>query len=171
MKHKIGMDLVGDTALVSALAQLGRAIGGPVLDSSLRKGANVLKPEIQRRWDSAKNVNQTAAKSRGQAVAVVKQTGRPRHQPEMIVGMAGGAISTAHWVEFGTQKHSVKPGASIRRGIFVGHAPMHPGNRPSPFFRPAFEAKGEEAKQVVMMDLAQKIEAKAAQLHNKGFRK
>ncbi len=165
------MDLTGDTALVSALAQLGRAIGGPVLDSSLRKGANVLKPEIQSRWDSAKHVNQTAAKSRGQAVAIAKQTGRPRHQPEMTVGMTGGAINTAHWVEFGTQKHSVKPGASVRRGIFVGHAPMHPGNRANPFFGPAFEAKGEEAKRVVMVDLAQKIETKAAQLHNKGFRK
>ncbi|MBO6511776.1 MAG: hypothetical protein JJ979_25380, partial [Roseibium sp.] len=146
MKSKIGMELIGDTALVSALAELGRSQGGAALDSSLRRGANVLKGEVQRRWDAAKHVNETAASSRGQAVAVVKKTGRPRHSPEMTVGMTGGAMNTAHWVEFGTQKHSVKKGASIRRGVFVGHQPMHPGNRPNPFFAPAFEAKGEEAK-------------------------
>lgn len=171
MSKKLGMSLTGDTALVSALAQLGRAIGGPVIDSSLRKGATVLKKETQTRWNATKHVNETAAKSRGQAVGIVKQTGQPRHSPVMTVGMTGGAINTAHWVEFGTQRHSVKPGASVRRGIFVGHTPMHPGNRPNPFFGPAFEAKGDEAKNVIMTDLAMKIEKESAKLYGRGTRK
>jgi hypothetical protein len=48
---------------------------------------------------------------------------------------------------------------------------MHPGNPARPFFGPAFEAKGDEAKNVIMTDLAQKIEAKAAQLHARSFRR
>ena len=164
---RYGATLYGDTALVSALAELGRSMGGPALDASMRKGANVLKPEIQSRWESSKGVNQTAAKTSGNVVGVQKTTGRPRNSPEFIIGLVGGARATGHWVEFGTQKHSVKAGASIRRGIHVGEAPMHPGNPARPFFEPAYQAKGDLARETIMKDLVLQVERKAAQLYKR----
>lgn len=65
----------------------------------------------------------------------------------------GQGRSMAHLIELGTQPHSVKKGASVRKGIFVGHKPFHPGTRPRPFVRPAFDATkddviNEYAKQI-----------------------
>ena len=56
----------------------------------------------------------------------------------------GLGMRIAHLIEFGTQPHSLRKGASVRKRIFIGEAPMHSGDRPEPFFRPAFEmTKGE----------------------------
>lgn len=60
----------------------------------------------------------------------VKETSRTR--TTWWVSFTNRARKIAHLVEFGTAPH-----AQPRRGI------MHPGARPFPFFRPAFEATKE----------------------------
>jgi HK97 gp10 family phage protein len=55
----------------------------------------------------------------------------------------------AHLVEFGTKPHSLGPRGGRRYGESSG-APaaslMHPGSRPKPFMRPAFDTKLKEAE-------------------------
>lgn len=164
---KLGVEMVGDKALVAALAELGRTFGGPALDASGKKGSKVLVDGIEEGWKSAKLVNETAAKTKGKAVASAKLKGQPRHSPVFVIGMTGDAINTAHWPEFGVQAHSVKPGASIRQGRFVGHTPMHPGHAARPFFRPAYDQKGPVAIKVTMEEIVRHIERLTAKLYVK----
>lgn len=66
-------------------------------------------------------------------VSVPVKEGSTRTRTTWWVSFTKRARKIAHLVEFGTAPH-----AQPRRGI------MHPGARPKPFFRPAFETtKGE----------------------------
>ena len=79
------------------------------------------------------------------AVARKRRGGSGKGRREYWVAFRRGMpMRIAHLVEFGTQPHSVKWGASVRKGIFVGEPPMHPGTPPFPFFRPAFEQTKNE---------------------------
>lgn len=75
-----------------------------------------------------------------QGVVTRRRSARGRHRREFWVALKRGlAMRIGHLVEFGTQPHSLRKGASVRKRIFVGEPPMHAGDRPEPFFRPAFE--------------------------------
>jgi hypothetical protein len=80
----------------------------------------------------------------GTKAKVWERNGRIR---KYVLGFKRGKpMRIAHLIEFGTQPHSLKRGASVRKGIFVGQPPMHPGDPPEPFMRPAFEATKDRVK-------------------------
>lgn len=56
----------------------------------------------------------------------------------------GNAMRIAHLIEFGTAPHSLAKGASRRKNYLQDRPPFHPGTRPHPFFRPAYEATKDE---------------------------
>jgi len=62
----------------------------------------------------------------------------------------------AHWVEYGTSAHNLG-----FKGKFVDvNGKKHPGSKPKPYMRPAFDTKGQEALNTAMNDIARMIENK-----------
>lgn len=62
--------------------------------------------------------------------------------------------SNAHLVEFGTRPHAVGKGSILEvfkrsKAVKKQVGPMHPGSRPQPFMRPAFDTKKFEAVRVI----------------------
>ncbi|MFN0133425.1 MAG: HK97-gp10 family putative phage morphogenesis protein [Phycisphaerales bacterium] len=53
----------------------------------------------------------------------------------------------AHLVEYGTRPHHVGKGSKLSKGKASGL--LHPGARPRPYMRPAYDAKSAEARQLV----------------------
>lgn len=72
------------------------------------------------------------------------------------------ARSYAHFPEFGTRPHrvgkiSMEPGAERSGG-------EHPGSRPQPFMRPAFDTKADEALRTVRLVIARELERELVKL-------
>ena len=60
----------------------------------------------------------------------------------------------AHWVEYGTTAHNLG-----YKGKFVEvTGENHPGSRPKPYMRPAFDSKAGGAMQAALEDMAKMIE-------------
>ena len=72
----------------------------------------------------------------------------------------------AHLVEFGTRPHSVARGAKLESGKgrrpLRQVAPFHPGARPKPFLRPAFEAHKGSVLALVRARLREALTKKLA---------
>ena len=66
----------------------------------------------------------------------------------------------AHLVEFGTAPHATGRGGMGGR--------MHPGARPKPFMRPAYESKKHEAVEVIRKSALENIDKEVAKLAAKG---
>ena len=61
----------------------------------------------------------------------------------------------AHFVEYGTAAHNLG-----YKGKFVsGKGADHPGSKPKPYMRPAYDTKAQEAIKVAMEDLTKLIES------------
>jgi HK97 gp10 family phage protein len=61
----------------------------------------------------------------------------------------------AHLVEFGTQPHHIGKGSSIRQSRRSGR--MHPGARPKPFLRPAWDEQGAAAQALIRQRVKEAI--------------
>lgn len=77
--------------------------------------------------------------------------------------------SYAHFVEHGTRPHAVGKGSIARQWKrstreVVQKGGMHPGARPRPFMRPAFEAKKFEAFQQIVKVFRRELEVEVAKL-------
>lgn len=68
----------------------------------------------------------------------------------------------AHLVEFGTRPHRTGKGSSL--GDRKQRGRSHPGARPQPFMRPAFDTKGEEAKKLIEKGIRQQLEVEVSKM-------
>lgn len=131
--------IAGGRELDAFLQQLSVKVERNILRSALRAGANVIK-------DAAK-------------ANVPVKTGALRKSLQVTTGSKGATVTAklkargkvaphAHLVEFGTKPHKIAPkgkkGALAINGNFVG-AVSHPGSRPKPFMRPAFDGNSTPA--------------------------
>lgn len=157
--------LRGDRALAATLSELGSTFGGAALDAALRKGLTPIKQ------DAPSRVQGPAAAIFRRDIKVQKTLRRPRNRPEFKLGFVNDGQRIAHLFEFGTQRHSLRKGASVRRRIFLGAPPMHPGDPPRPFMRPAFEARKDEAAKIIQTDLVTQIQRQARRLEAKNRNK
>lgn len=164
---------IGGTVQIHGLAELQRSldqlpakIEANVLRGALRAGANVIADEARRLVPV--NTGQLRESIRvsvrpfpgGKLVATVKAGGRFKvyASGKAIKGAAyktagaGGkpayhAPFYAHFVEFGTARHWIKP--KSRKSLFIAgllkELVDHPGARPKPFMRPAFDTKARAA--------------------------
>jgi HK97 gp10 family phage protein len=90
----------------------------------------------------------------------IKRDGQsPKLKPRYLVGpdSQSKAVRYAHLVEFGTAPH-LEPKRKI----------MHPGARPRPFLRPAFEETKEAVARIWGEQIGPAIEKRAAALAKKG---
>lgn len=189
VEHGIGVrsGVVGVKETIEALREAGIELAGPPVRRALYAGVKIIRDSARAkapvRFGALKKaiVAQTrslnpALKGRSaQHVGVVTiekkaftinpKTGRARvakREKGQRSPYKRGQIyprNYAHMVEFGTRPHSVAPkGSSVRD--------PHPGARPKPFMRPAFDESIGAAQAVVLRTLqveAAKIAAKKAQ--------
>lgn len=161
----------GLTDLRRALSQLPDRIGGLAVRRSLLEGAGVVR-------DEARNLAPVRKIKGGGHLkkSIVSQTrgvfrdgkGRPvEHRAVVIIAKRRGKIARsarayAHFVEFGTRPHSVGKGSKLVRGVNIGL--RHPGARPQPFLRPAFDTKKVVALRTIEGRMRREVAAETAKL-------
>lgn len=74
----------------------------------------------------------------------------------------------AHLVEFGTRPHAVGRGSRLKGVLGTQTGRMHPGAKPKPFIRPAYEAKKFAAVQAIREAALEGIEKEVLKLSAKG---
>jgi HK97 gp10 family phage protein len=131
-------NIIGGAELARMLATLPAKIEQNIMRSALRAGAAVIRAEAKT----------TAPVLSGALKKSIRISGKAKKgQITVSVKMGGKTAPHAHLVEFGTRAHKIAPNAAQALaigGALVGGAD-HPGAKPSPFFRAAFDAKSAEA--------------------------
>jgi HK97 gp10 family phage protein len=121
--------VVGDKELMRSMRKLPQAAAGRTLDQALGEG---LRPMRDRTAENARKLRQPHTPKGGhldEGVVIVRREAKGNYYRTFWISFARRARKISHLVEFGTRPH-----AQPRRGI------MHPGARPKPFMRPAFES-------------------------------
>ena len=145
-------NISGGRELADFLQQFSVKMEKNIMRSALRAGANEFKKAIQanvpiKSGALRKSVRVTSKIKKGTVTAAVK--------------VGGKRAPHASLVEFGTKAHKITPkGAKALRiaGYVVADAD-HPGARPRPFARPAFDANGQAAVQAVGAKIRSRLTA------------
>ena len=134
------VEIRGLAELNKALQELPAKVERNVLRGGLRAGAKVLEDAARahvpvKRGDLHKSIRVS--------MRVSSKTGTVRAQ----VKAGDKKAWYAHLVEFGTARHWIKP--KSRKSLFIAglmkEVVDHPGARPRPFMRPAFDGKWRAA--------------------------
>lgn len=135
------IEIKGAAELQRALAQLPAKLEARVSRQALRAGAKIIEQEAKARVPVNEgklraSIRVSTGIRNGVVNAQVKAGGRKKGDPFY-----------AHFVEFGTKPHEIKPRrfkslfiAGLMRKIV-----QHPGAKAKPFMKPAFDAKAQEA--------------------------
>lgn len=164
MANEIG--IAGGSALDEALKNLAPKLQMNVMRAALHAGARVIATEAKRLApvgppspEGAKLYGGYAGALRdsvrvstkidkgGKILSSVKVGGKSRK---------GADVFYAHMVEFGARPHSIKKGASLKSGK-LQTGKLHPGTRPHPFVRPAFDAKAGAAVEAVAAKIRERL--------------
>lgn len=131
----------GLAALEKALAELPEKLQRNVVRGGLRAGAKVIEQRAKdavpvRSGKLRDSIRVSVRVKRGVPEATIRAGGRDK----------GGAFY-AHWVEFGTGAHLIKPKArkSLVVASILRETVDHPGATAHPFMRPAMDAGAQEA--------------------------
>lgn len=152
MANFVKFRLTGMGGISNALRQLPKALSDRVLKRALAASA---QPVVDYAVATAKFTDHTG-ETRGSIG--VRPMRRKRFGSEVAIGPNS---PKAHLVEFGTKAHRIE----ARKGGFlswlgiVARSVEHPGSRPKPFFRPAWDLKGGPA---MLADLGARIWAELA---------
>jgi len=133
----------GLSELRKALQELPDKIEKNILRGALRAGANAMKKAAQDKVP----VHSGALRDSIRVKSYSKKNAAGRLHMNIVAGDKKAYY--AHMVEFGTAAHFIKP-KSRKSLFFAGLAREvvdHPGTKPEPFMRPAFDAANEAATQ------------------------
>lgn len=122
----------GDKEIRANLRAVGRAVGGREMDAMITRALTPMKEATVAGALQHRQPHNPPGGHLDQGVVIVKRDSRGSLYRVFWVTFTRRARKLAHLVEFGTAPH-----AQPNRGI------MHPGARPFPFFRPAFEETKE----------------------------
>lgn len=133
----------GGADLAKALAELPVKLEAQVMQSALRGGAKLIAERARvlvpvESGDLRRSIKVRARKNKrtGYVNVYVAAGGRRKGDPFY-----------AHMVEFGTKAHEIRPkgGGSLLLAGLMRSIVQHPGARPKPFLRPAFDATAQGA--------------------------
>lgn len=166
--HNVGgmVHVKGLAELQKALDEFPASIERNIMRGALRAGANVIAEEARRlvpvqSGQLRESIRVSVRPQRGGGlVATVKAGGRfkvyksskPIKAAAYRTARASGGYDYhapyyAFWVEYGTARHWIKP--KDRKSLFLAGLMRelvdHPGARPKPFMRPAFDSKAQAA--------------------------
>lgn len=128
--------------LQTLLDELPAKIEANVLRGGLRAGAKVIEEEAK----------QAVPEASGALRDSIRVSMRSRRGIVQATVKAGGKKAWyAHLVEFGTARHWIKPKSrkSLLLAGLAREVVEHPGAKPKPFMRPAFDTKAQDAIQAM----------------------
>lgn len=121
----------GDKETIANMRRAYNSVGGRFLDQTLRESLEPMRDETERNARERRQVGYNPPGGHlDEGVVIAKRDGRSALNRTYWISFKKRARKIAHLVEYGTAPHH-----QPKRGI------MHPGARPFPFFRPAFEAR------------------------------
>lgn len=185
----VSVRIDGLAELHAACKQLPANIRNNIMRGALRAGGNVIAVEARRRVPVRSGQLQasirvsvrktlygiTASVKAGDRFRVFKGKGTATKYPYRTRRAGGGfdyhAPFYAHFVEFGTKPHTIKPRRGKRLAFVVVSkvvaVPMvkHPGTKPRPFLGPAFDAKWQAALEVIEKYIAKRLPIEAEKLN------
>lgn len=142
--------IVGGRELDAMLQSLPVKVERNILRAALRAGAAVFREEAK-----AKAPVDSGALRRSIKVSTNSKKGRVTAKLKV-----GGKLAPhAHLVEYGTKPHQIKAkkGGGLTVGGGVVFSVDHPGAKPHPFMRPAFDAKPPAAIQAVGQKIRERL--------------
>jgi len=144
------VEIKGLAELNKALQDLPAKIERNVLRGGLRAGAKVMEAEAVRRCSEAPPTFDSVQRGarKGELKRSIRVTMRASQGTVRARLKAGNRLAWyAHLVEFGTARHWIKP--KSRKSLFIAgllkEVVDHPGAKPKPFMRPAFDGKWRAA--------------------------
>lgn len=152
------------------MQSLPRKLGESIVRNALYAGAKVIADEARRLAPVRKGKGGGTLKR-----SLKPQTDRKGSDRNILVAKVSvtkpsegrrNARAYAHLVEFGTAPHAVGKGSRLKsRGKQHAnqHGLMHPGTKPQPFLRPAFDSKKFEALSVITEKIRADIAAAVAE--------
>lgn len=186
----VSVRIDGIAALREACRQLPEKIQNNIMRGALRAAGNVIADEARRRVPARSGqlkasirtsvrpmkLGIVASVKAGDRFRVFKGKGSVNKKVAYRTARSGGGFNYhapfyAHFVEFGTKPHLIKPRHGKRLFFAVASkvvsVPMvkHPGAAPRPFLGPAFNAKWRDALQVVEDYLAKRLPIEAEKLN------
>lgn len=139
----------GDREIMANMRRVRGSIGGRALDDIVISALSPMRQSVE---NNARNLRQVGYNPPGghldEGVVIAKITASSPYSRVYWISLAKRARKIGHLVEFGTAPHW-----QPRRGI------MHPGARPKPFFRPAFEENKNSAGSIVARAAWARIQA------------
>lgn len=157
------MRVTGDKELVAALKVLGRGLPNSAVDRSMKNAAApMLKDAVAR----ARKHRQPGRRPKGghldEGLVFRRRKESTRHFRRFVIGATNRARKIAHLVEHGTAPHW-----QPRR--FGGI--MHPGARPFPFMRPAYDSHAHDITELFGRDIWKQFERLIFTLNRGGRRR
>lgn len=145
------VEIKGLSELHHELQALPAKIERNVLRGGLRAGAQIMEAEARRLVPVAPPTLDSVRRGAraGELQRSIKITLRANKSGAVRAQLkAGNKVAWyAHLVEFGTARHWIKP--KIRKSLFVAglfkEVIDHPGAKPKPFMRPAYDGKWRSA--------------------------
>lgn len=143
--------IIGGRELDAFLQTLAPKVEKNIMRAALRAGANVFLKEVRVNipvvdGDLLASTRVSTRSQRGRVSASLK--------------IGGKRAPHAHLVEFGTKPHVIEPkkktGALLIHGAFA-RLVHHPGAKPHPFARPAFDTKGRDAITAVASKVRERL--------------
>ena len=150
----------GGRELQEFLSSLPAKLEQNILRSALSAGARVVAKEAKAKVPVSPPNSRNArlygayAGALQKSIKVVSRSKNGRITASVKVG--DKIAYYAKWVEFGTWAHSIKKGAKRKAGTVETGVP-HPGARPRPFLRPAFDEKQAEAVAAVAAQVRKRL--------------
>lgn len=140
----------GGRELAQFLGALPVKLEKNIMRSASRAGANVFKAEAKL----------TVAVDEGALRDSIRVSVKVKRGVIVASVKAGGKKAPhAHLVEFGTAPHKIEPANA--GALAIAGQPVrsvdHPGAKPSPFMRPALDAKSSEAVEAVAAQIRKRL--------------
>lgn len=145
-------NIIGGRELDALLQSLAPKMEQNIMRGALAAGARVIRDEAkanvaERLGQLKKSVRVSTRAKNGVVTATIK----------------AGSKEAWYWrfVEFGTAQHLIKPktAAALLIGGAARRSVMHPGARPKPFMRPAFDNKSSEAIEAIRAHIKKRLTA------------
>lgn len=144
--------IIGGRELDALLQSLPVKVERNILRAALRAGAAEFR----------KVARQNVPVDEGDLRASIRVTTRTKRGTIYASVKAGGKKAPHwHWVEFGTAKHKIKPKKqqALSFGGNVAGEVDHPGSKPKPYMRPAFDAGQRAALAAVAGKIRERLTA------------
>lgn len=142
--------IIGGRELDALLQSLPVKVERNILRSALRAGAAVFRTEAR----------QNVPVDEGDLRASIRVTTRTRRGTVYAAVKAGGSRAPHwHWIEFGTAAHKIRPKRqeALAFGRTVAREVDHPGGRPQPYMRPAFDSGQRAALAAIAAKIRERL--------------